>query len=1163
MKHLYVALLLVAIASTSFAATNCEYQGRVALANLDYQPNTTDGLLENSGLGHSRLNSRILWGENDNYGTNRDDFAYAFNTEGETLARFRVRQFASDPEDLALGPGPQPGVSYVYWGEVGGNGRIGNNGTINVWRFEEPAVDPDGGWTGDFDLIGQAAQIRLLFPSELDAQNTDIETLMVDPDANIYVVTKRTNLDNSGARLYVAPYPQSIGNASPNQLQFVADFPWPSVGGGTAVAGDISPDGNRMLILNRGESAVYIYEKLTGEGWADAINADRYCGFWIGFGPQLEAVAWDAVNGRDFYTLSEGGAQPLYYYEYIGCASGGSGGPDSDGDTVPDECDNCPDVANTTQTDTDSDGLGDACDNCPWVWNSDQQDVDQDGAGDLCDSCPNIYDPTQTDSDSDGVGNVCDPCPFDPAATCGDCADTASTDPDGDGICHGERTVVQAGAPIAYRANHQDPGIGMSWVTGDLGDAGDWSSGVYGVGYDTTGAAAALLGTTVPSGALSVYTVTNFTLEDVPNGRLLLGADYDDGYVAWVNGTEVYRSPEMSQAASLAWNTATSALHESSNGVEPDYGVLIDITETAPLYEGTNVLAVGVWNANPTSSDLVLVPYLALVTGYDNCPDVANTTQTDTDSDGLGDACDNCPSVWNSDQQDMDQDGAGDLCDSCPNTYDPTQTDSDSDGVGNVCDPCPFDPAATCGDCADIASTDPDEDGICHGERPVVQAGTPIAYRANSQDPGIGMNWVTGDLGDPGDWPGGVYGVGYDTAGEAAALLGTVVPSGARSVYTVTNFTIEQASEGRILLGADYDDGYVAWVNGTEVYRSPEIAQGAELAWNTPPSGQHESSNGDEPDYGTLIDITENAVLHDGTNVLAVGVWNLSSGSSDIVLVPRFSIVRDYDNCPDVANADQADADADGRGDLCDNCIGVHNPNQYDADGDGLGNACDNCPADPNLDQLDSDGDTVGDVCDNCLDRHNASQTDTDQDAVGDVCDNCPEFANFTQDDTDSDDVGDVCDNCPWDWNRRQLDQDADLVGDACDLCLYDPNSAQGDIDGDLEGDLCDYNDGLIYTNFDSPTLVSWQRESGYYEWNLYQGDLDLLKETGEYTQAPGDNALAMQECGLGLRYWSGIVEPQPGKSLFLLITGVGFIGEGDLGTDSDGNPRTNTHACP
>ncbi|MBL9099406.1 MAG: DUF4114 domain-containing protein [Myxococcales bacterium] len=47
----------------------------------------------------------------------------------------------------------------------------------------------------------------------------------------------------------------------------------------------------------------------------------------------------------------------------------------------------------------------------------------------------------------------------------------------------------------------------------------------------------------------------------------------------------------------------------------------------------------------------------------DNCPEVANFDQKNSDADALGDACDNCPGDANPDQADKDEDGIGDACD--------------------------------------------------------------------------------------------------------------------------------------------------------------------------------------------------------------------------------------------------------------------------------------------------------------------------------------------------------------------------------------------------------------------------------------------------------------------------------------------------------------------
>jgi hypothetical protein len=177
-------------------------------------------------------------------------------------------------------------------------------------------------------------------------------------------------------------------------------------------------------------------------------------------------------------------------------------------------------------------------------------------------------------------------------------------------------------------------------------------------------------------------------------------------------------------------------------------------------------------------------------------------------------------------------------------------------------------------------------------ETVLVALDSPIRYRANLSDPGIGTLWTQALYNDT-TWPIGSYGVGYEAAPPgASALIRTPVPAGTLSIYTRARFTVaDPAAVASLFLGADWDDAYVAWINGVEVYRSPEMPGGTP-AWNTNPS-LHESSNGGLPNYGDLADISTAAIpaLVAGENVLAIGVWNSGGASStDLVLVPRLSL---------------------------------------------------------------------------------------------------------------------------------------------------------------------------------------------------------------------------------------------------------------------------------
>jgi hypothetical protein len=131
------------------------------------------------------------------------------------------------------------------------------------------------------------------------------------------------------------------------------------------------------------------------------------------------------------------------------------------------------------------------------------------------------------------------------------------------------------------------------------------------------------------------------------------------------------------------------------------------------------------------------------------------------------------------------------------------------------------------------------------------------------------------------------------------------------------------------------------------------------------------------------------------------------SGAPDACLDTDLDGVPDgQDNCPDDANADQADADGDGIGDACDD----------DSDNDGVPDDEDICPGED--DNLDTDGDTIPD----CLDD------DADGDGVDDGVDNCPAASNASQSDLDGDGIGDACDD----------DIDGDGVPNDADRFPYD-----------------------------------------------------------------------------------------------------------------------------
>ncbi len=96
-----------------------------------------------------------------------------------------------------------------------------------------------------------------------------------------------------------------------------------------------------------------------------------------------------------------------------------------------------------------------------------------------------------------------------------------------------------------------------------------------------------------------------------------------------------------------------------------------------------------------------------------------------------------------------------------------------------------------------------------------------------------------------------------------------------------------------------------------------------------------------------------------------------ASGDDDGDGIPDAS-----DVCPGIYDPLQWDTDGDGVGDDCDDCPLQADssdcaPTVGDSDGDGIPNESDNCVYVGNADQADNDSDGIGDVCDACPDEPN------------------------------------------------------------------------------------------------------------------------------------------------------------------------------------------------
>jgi hypothetical protein len=250
----------------------------------------TELLQEASGIVASRSNPGVLWVHNDSGDAPR---VYAINSKGTLLGIYRIAAAKSlDWEDIAIGPSPDPKQDYLYIGDIGDNRA--KRPSVAVYRIQEPKVRPNQSLV-DME-VGPADSFNLRYPDG----PKDAETLMVDPlSGDIYIISKRDIF----SKVYRALYPCSTDETI--TMELVATLPW-----GLAVGGDVSPDGN--LVIVRGLYNASLWQRPKGQELWRAFTGRQFK-LEVVAEPQGEGIGFDS-QGRGYFTIGEMLHAPLYYF---------------------------------------------------------------------------------------------------------------------------------------------------------------------------------------------------------------------------------------------------------------------------------------------------------------------------------------------------------------------------------------------------------------------------------------------------------------------------------------------------------------------------------------------------------------------------------------------------------------------------------------------------------------------------------------------------------------------------------------------------------------------------------------------------------------------------------------------------------------------------------
>jgi hypothetical protein len=281
---LVVILFLGAYARHRYINTQITVSGRLQDKQMD----------EISGIVASSVNKDVYYVHNDSGDSSR---FFVISPEGKLYNTINYNANVLDCEDIAVGPGPVKGKSYVYIGDIGDN--YSSKKCITIYRMPDNAA-----LLKSSTKKINAVALHLKYPDG----PRDAETLMIDPlEKLFYVVSKR----GDSVAVYTAPLVYNNLNdtlvmTKRCKLFFdgVKPFKW-------ITSGDISKDGQKVLV--KSYEKVYYWQRHDNEPiWQTMLKAPRQLHYETE--KQGEAIGF-TPDGKGYYTTSEGVFSPIYYYK--------------------------------------------------------------------------------------------------------------------------------------------------------------------------------------------------------------------------------------------------------------------------------------------------------------------------------------------------------------------------------------------------------------------------------------------------------------------------------------------------------------------------------------------------------------------------------------------------------------------------------------------------------------------------------------------------------------------------------------------------------------------------------------------------------------------------------------------------------------------------------